>query len=208
MSTSDVYQVRMFYTAGENPEELINVYYYQQTGGFSGVPNAADMVGEFLDNVWDLVRDLQPDTVTTRKYTCININDPSDYVEGFPNSVGNRDALGYLLPSFVCAAIRSPREAAGDRYSYKRISGLQSGDIAANVAWAGTTLTLLDAIATAHGTQLEGTNGTYEPVQVAAGWSLGSAPTIRQSLMGFWAYNTHPSHQVTRQEGLYAWVTV
>ncbi len=207
MSVGDIYQVRMFQELSDYSDELLNVYFYRQTAGFSGVPNAADMIGEFLDNVWDTVRACQNSVLVTRKYTCVNINDPTDYVEGFPSSPGGITA-GNLVPAFIVMTIRSARAAMGDRYTYKRFSGVQTGHFASDATFTSTILDLLDATATAHGSILEGANGTYEPVQVAAGWTLGAAPTVRQSLAGLWSYNRYASHQSTRQDDYYDWVGV
>jgi len=207
MSIGDVYQIRMFQQTTLIPDVALNVYYYKQTAGFSGVPNAADLAGEFTDNVWDVVRSLQSDQMVTTKYTVINISDPTDYVEAFPNSAGNSALGGLTLPTFMAAAVRAPRMAAGDRYSYKRFSGIKTGAMGANLQWDDAYWPILDAVAVAHGAVLEGANGTYHPVQVAAGWSLGTTPTVNYDLAGFWQYNKYPTHQTTRQDGMYEWVT-
>lgn len=207
MAIGDVYQVRIFQRAGSFPDDILNVFYYQQDTGIGG-NNAADVAGEFHDIVWDSVRALQYSVYVETRYTVINLMDPADFVEAFPNAPGNHSAAGFSLPSWITVGLRAPRLAAGQRYSYKRISGLQTGNLGVSGRWSDGFQDLINTVAINMGLTLEGANGTYTPVQVAAGWKIGPpliTPTVNYSLLGNWSFNAFPTHQDTRQDSYYEW---
>lgn len=101
-----------------------------------------------------------------------DINQPPTTIVGQRVTTENEPA-----PSFIAASIRFNRFGAGSRYSYKRIVGLLESDFDGNALVSPAT-TLLNAIGSAYSENLSSGGCTWEPVQVASGWTLGVPPTV------------------------------
>jgi len=201
MAINDIYQVRVLQEYLN--EECVNVFYYRVNSG--GTNTAEDLYAEFTDVVWDAVRALQSDWVTTHRFELINGDNNLDYFYQDVSSLGGY-GTGLNMGAQIAFGFRSPSGGPGTRYSYKRFAGVNSG-----VLDSGSFGQISEAImeglgrdvAIALGTTLEGAGGTYVPTQVVGGFVLGETPLSAQDVEGQWSMNKKFATQRTRAQ--YSW---
>lgn len=198
MAVNDVYQLRV--EGLYQGQDCVNVFYYQQLAG--GVGGAADLLNEFVDNVWNLVQIIQVASYQTFRFQVINGNNNADQVEQVVD-IDGLDTIGLRLPAFIAAGFRGQRVGIGLQYAYKRIAGI-GAYIDVNGQWSPAIRAQLADVAVGLGALLEGALGSYSPVILTGGFSLGIAPVVSYSLQQPWVYDLYPTAQRTRQS--YLWV--
>ncbi len=202
MALGDIYQVRVHQTF--HGEEALNVFYYEVVAG--GANNAGDLYNEFTDLVWDAVRAMQSQRVTTRRFEIINGMNNLDYSYQDGSASGQYDT-GLDIPPQGAIGFRSPSGEPGSRYSYKRFVGAMTGMISSVgfPIWNESVREgIMRDVAIALGTILEGADGSYAPIQITGGFVLGTAPVESHSLQGQWSLNEWMSTQRTR--AAFSWV--
>jgi len=201
MAVNDIYQVRVLQEYLD--EECVNVFYYRVTSGSANT--AEDLYAEFTDVVWDAVRALQSDWVTTHRFEIINGNNNLDFWYQDVSSLGGY-GTGLNMGAQIAYGFRSPSGGPGSRYSYKRFAGVNSGVLDTG-SFGRISEAIMEGlgrnIAIALGTALEGASASYAPTQVTGGFQLGVAPVSSQDLEGQWSMNSKFATQRTRSQ--YAW---
>lgn len=203
MALNDIYQLKV--NQELQGQSILNVYYYREIT--AGAGNAEDVITEFLDIVLDAQIGMQAPQLTVLSIEGINGMNNFDYHIETLSLVGTYGA-GQTLPAHIGVAFRSISRGPGTRYSYKRIAGARTAFLGGNNNGRFDTAFLEsygNPMGVALGTVLEGADGSYQPVQITGGFTLGEAPVANHDLMGQWAIDEYFSHQDTRQN--YIWST-
>lgn len=157
---NDVYQIRM--EQEYLGQQLVNNFWYQ-IGSTPTDENASDLLNEFLGTVEAVLDDLMSDQWEWTSLQCVNWRDTSDFAINVTGDVGTDSATG-ILPSFVCLSYGFAPNQPGRRWAFHRFSGLTTQIIIGN----GTAdpAGRRSSVGTALGTNLEGADGLYVPVQI------------------------------------------
>lgn len=173
----DVYQLKLFQTYLN--VDMLNVWYYilesQGTGSNLATVLAAqfdqDVIPEFSGIQVNAVSYLQLEVVNLRELTEFSASPGSTLV----NSGGQRS--GAPLPAFFTASFRYQRSAVGQRYGYKRVSGIQEQDVEGNVVEPSRVGAFND-VAAAFAAELDdGLGNIWAPYVAKRPITLGVNPT-------------------------------
>ena len=203
MSVSEVYHIVMH--QDDLGEAYQNDFFYQQLAG-SGTNTAADLRDIFLADTWTPVRSIISTRGHTNRIQVININRPVDSVDTTIDLNGGYIDAEPTLPTYINAAFRSQRETPGTRYSYKRFAPVRAKVADSDSKWLSSYGGLLEAVGVQLGANLTTGLDTWAPVQVKAGWTLGSAPIVNRAINQPWAFNAWPTHQDSRQDQFFLWL--
>jgi len=186
MSVNDVYVVKMKQVS--SGQAILNQFFYKQTvvGDADG---AAELFTEFDDSILSLFVDCVQDDLKTTALEVFNIQFPTEFREALPNfNTGTRGATAATrMPTYVSFSYSSNRNGAGTRRSFKRFAGLLDADVDTNnLSSSFLAIPEVDTLRNVLGLELTGLGGgKWLPVQVAAGWIAGFAPTLHFTL-GSW----------------------
>lgn len=198
---NDIYQIKMksLHPVGE---ECLNVFYYRvntQTGTITAQVVADDFISDPLVEF----RKIMSDLTLINEVSVINGMDNQDTNETNPSVFGTY-GQDNTLPSALALAIRSRRNGAGTRRSYKRFTGIPSAVMTtSDGAIQETFQEIVEDVLTAAAASLVTGEGNLSPCQISGGFVLGTDPSFAFALTSPWEFNVYPTTQTTRQE--YLW---
>lgn len=202
MNINDVFQVRDTFNLTGGQTAVLTRYYRCTTA------NAADTAEDVNDRVAiDITGSML--AVMDESYhwaarQTINGMDNLDFFEEIGNEPGTR--TGSQLPTALCTGIRSFDRGPGFTRSDHLLPCGNVSDLNSNLGvWSGTYIATLGTLLDNFGDTMTLINASViEPVQLAGGFVLGTAPTVKQSLVGSWQVNNFPTWLRTRQDYLWS----
>lgn len=134
----DIYQLTLF--ASFLGQAITNVFHYRLLEVGSGAGGADNLGASFADNILDDLIPLQSESLGYTGLVCMNLHNLSDFVETPLTLEGLLEiADDNNAPSYVALVYRYGRTAAGQRYGYKRFSGLVESQISGNAFTGNVT---------------------------------------------------------------------
>jgi hypothetical protein len=131
-TVGDVYQVKLF--QDYLGVDVLNVFYYILETQGTGSNLATQLATQFDTDVITEMAEIQVDDLSYTQLEVVNLGDLTEFSatpgSGLATPDGNR--VGDPLPAFFVASFRFQRAAVGQRYGYKRLSGIQEQDVVGN----------------------------------------------------------------------------
>lgn len=167
-------------------QTVINTFWYVLGSG-NGGQVAASLIQSMRTFFWEPLAQVMSEEWALDSLEVMNWRVPD---EDF--AVNQADIVGIdqdsMIPSFVAVAMRSPKGAPGQRYSYSRLTGFGESKIDGNLVVPDTNMASALAF---RGTIQQETNGDLYPVQVSSENmpKLGAGnPSTNRNLDGIWTY--------------------
>lgn len=196
MAVNDVIMLRL--DGDYQGQNWSNVFFYRQTA--AGCANEAQALwNAFNGTPMTEITDFMNDEVNVTSLLSVIIRAPNVYYQATPTrTAGQRAGTSQPAPSYMAGSIRFNRNGPGSRYSYKRFVGVLEEDFSGN-ATESAAIALLNAIGDALVVSISNGGCTYEPVQVASGWTYYTQPTVNHVI------NENLAARVTTQNSRKAW---
>lgn len=161
MPVGDLYQLKAVQTNNPDPQEHMNVYYYQQTSGAAS--DADDLALNWAIDVMPSLLAIQSVRIGYIRIEVINLDNPTDFHTA-PLTSGNAGLrAGEMLPQFVAWAFRLNRASMLSRHGQKRIMGVAESDQSNGVEVAGMATALATAAAALGANVTDAIGGSWTP---------------------------------------------
>lgn len=124
MAQGDLYWLKAFQRDSQYLQDVLNVYWYEQT---SAAGSAADLEDAWREDVRPALLDIQSDNIAYTLIETVNVNDVSDFETVQPTGI-NGLRVGTQLPPWISWGFRLGRASRASRHGYKRIAGVNEED--------------------------------------------------------------------------------
>ena len=140
---------------------ILNIYYYKATAGSAA--NAQNCVAGWIAGPLPEILAIQDVDMEHNAFTCINLDDPTDFFVDFPTSGNIGTYTGtHPLAAWAAFSFMYHRATRACRNGWKRFAGIDEEVVAGNEIVPGF-LSTVNALATALGTTIDGFGNQYIP---------------------------------------------